>query len=284
MTGSGTLADPYIISDVNDLQAVENDLTAYYELGNDIDASATSGWNAGAGFVPIGQAPSRFTGSFDGKGFIITDLFINLGGNAALFLVNYGTIQNVGLVDCNITGFSCASIVVWNMPTGTITKCYATGTVTTVGGNAGGFVSSDAGTIQDCYTRCAVVGTGAASWAGGFVESEEGAIDNCYSTGAVSGIYCGGFCNYLFGAGTITDSFWDTETSGQAASDGGTGKTTAQMKTESTFTDAGWDFTTPIWYINSTINDGYPAFIGVARIKGNPIIDQIIYHHVERMD
>ena len=48
MTGSGTQADPYIIHNVSDLQAVENDLDAYYELANDIDASATSGWNAGA--------------------------------------------------------------------------------------------------------------------------------------------------------------------------------------------------------------------------------------------
>jgi len=38
------------------------------------------------------------------------------------------------------------------------------------------------------------------------------------------------------------DSFWDTQTSGQVTSDGGTGKTTAEMQMESTFTDAGWDF------------------------------------------
>ncbi|GAH79562.1 unnamed protein product [marine sediment metagenome] len=35
------------------------------------------------------------------------------------------------------------------------------------------------------------------------------------------------------------------------------------MKTESTFTDAGWDFTTPIWYIGAAFNNGYPAFEGV---------------------
>ena len=56
MTGSGTLLDPYVIYDVNDLQAMENDLAAYYELGQDIDASATVGWNGGLGFKPIGQS------------------------------------------------------------------------------------------------------------------------------------------------------------------------------------------------------------------------------------
>jgi inhibitor of cysteine peptidase len=37
-------------------------------------------------------------------------------------------------------------------------------------------------------------------------------------------------------------SFWDMETSGQTASDGGTGLATAEMQTTSTFLDAGWDF------------------------------------------
>ncbi len=54
----------------------------------------------------------------------------------------------------------------------------------------------------------------------------------------------------------MTDCFWDTQTSGQAASAGGTGKTTAEMQTENTFTDADWDFvdetengTEDIWWI-----------------------------------
>jgi hypothetical protein len=37
---------------------------------------------------------------------------------------------------------------------------------------------------------------------------------------------------------------------------GGTGKTTAEMQTQSTFTDAGWDFTTPVWKICETAD--YP--------------------------
>jgi len=61
MTGSGTLLDPYVIWDVNDVQDMALDLTAYYELGQDIDAAATTGWNWDAGlgifkgFDPIGK-------------------------------------------------------------------------------------------------------------------------------------------------------------------------------------------------------------------------------------
>jgi hypothetical protein len=43
--------------------------------------------------------------------------------------------------------------------------------------------------------------------------------------------------------GTVSDSFWNTEAAGQVASDGGTGKTTAEMKTIATFSDAGWNIT-----------------------------------------
>ena len=57
-------------------------------------------------------------------------------------------------------------------------------------------------------------------------------------------------------SGNILNSFWDIETSGQTISSGGTGLTTAEMQTESTFTDAGWDFvgetangTEDIWWI-----------------------------------
>jgi hypothetical protein len=40
--------------------------------------------------------------------------------------------------------------------------------------------------------------------------------------------------------GNVSNSFWDTETSGQATSDGGIGKTTAEMQDITTFSYAGW--------------------------------------------
>jgi hypothetical protein len=58
-------------------------------------------------------------------------------------------------------------------------------------------------------------------------------------------------------SGGVTNSFWDMQTSGQAVSAGGTGKTTAEMQTAKTFLDAGWDFvaetangTEDVWWIN----------------------------------
>jgi len=67
-------------------------------------------------------------------------------------------------------------------------------------------------------------------------------VSNCYATGSVSGSsIVGGLVGYDY-FGTVTASFWDIDTSGQLTSAGGEGKTTAEMKTLSTFTSAGWDF------------------------------------------
>lgn len=58
--------------------------------------------------------------------------------------------------------------------------------------------------------------------------------------------------------GWVNASFWDTQTSFQTYSSGGSGITTSKMKTRSTFTNAGWDFvgesangTADIWKMNA---------------------------------
>jgi len=105
--------------------------------------------------------------------------------------------------------------------------------------------NNDTGTtVTNSYSTANVSGIGDSYSAGGLVgQIEIGAtVTNSYSTGSVSGLYyVGGLIGYNSGA-TVTASFWDTQTSGQAISAGGTGKTTAEMQTQTTFTDAGWDF------------------------------------------
>jgi hypothetical protein len=73
---------------------------------------------------------------------------------------------------------------------------------------------------------------------------------------------------------TISNSFWDTQTSGTntgigfGSTNGATGKTTAEMKTASTFMNAGWDKT--IWNIGDGINDGYP-YLNWQNPSGTPL-------------
>ena len=73
--GAGTSISPYLISNLNELYWIQSQnktaATVYIELTNDIDASATSTWTNG--WEPIG---GTFQGSFDGKGYTISNLLI----------------------------------------------------------------------------------------------------------------------------------------------------------------------------------------------------------------
>ena len=120
------------------------------------------------------------------------------------------------------------------------------------------------GLIEDSYATGNVVSTG--ENVGGLagrvgLSSTQGIVKNSYSTGEVSGSDLVGGLLGAIGAleagSEVVAGFWDTESSGMAESFGGEGLSTAEMKTESTFTDAGWDFT-EVWAMDSEINDGYP--------------------------
>ena len=69
-------------------------------------------------------------------------------------------------------------------------------------------------------------------------------VTNSYAAGAVVGqSHVGGLVGYQFNVyATVTNSYWDTQVSGQATSDGGTGKTSAELTQAATF--AGWDIST----------------------------------------
>ena len=123
----------------------------------------------------------------------------------------------------------------------TIINCYSTGSVTStgsysaVGGLLGvnGYHEWHSEWVCDEWGNC---------WEEWWVEYYCGWIYKCYSTGKVSGGFDVGGLVGVHRAGEVKDSFWDTETSEQTSSAGGMPKTTAEMKTRSTFTSAGWDF------------------------------------------
>jgi len=77
---------------------------------------------------------------------------------------------------------------------------------------------------------------------GGLVGDNGGEVTHCYSTGTPGGSsQVGGLIGKNL-TGTVTGCFWDTDTSEVGDSDGGTGASTAQMKTAATYLAAGWDF------------------------------------------
>jgi hypothetical protein len=130
----------------------------------------------------------------------------------------------------------------------------------------GGLVGcNQKGTTINSYARGNVL-TGTESGTtrvGGLAGCTElrGIIINSYATGQVSGgTLVGGLVGNLAGqggnAGVVTGSYWDTQSSGTTTSAGGTGKTTEEMKVESTF--VGWDFDGGTWETDPNINESYP--------------------------
>ncbi|MBN1339275.1 MAG: VCBS repeat-containing protein, partial [Bacteroidales bacterium] len=333
-SGSGTTEDPYQVGTLDNLYWITQNSGSWnkhFIQTADIDATATSGWNGGAGFASIGfgSVAHVFQGSYDGRYHTIDGLTINRPDS--LFVGFFGSvganavIKNLGLTSTMITGYDyvgglAGGVVSGNNDTvisncfaeGTVSarsiagglagyitqsllvNCYSGGTVTTTSGSAGGLVGVTyiSAEIHKSYSTANVTGE---TNAGGLVARNENncRIRNCYSTGSVSGydrigglagisktgseiyhsysigfitgtINTGGFLGVNESA-TVTGCFWDTQTSGQSTSAGGTGKPTLAMKTTSNYTYVGWDFayeyangTDDYWVIEAPANNGYP--------------------------
>ncbi|WP_178130912.1 MBG domain-containing protein [Reyranella sp. CPCC 100927] len=158
------------------------------------------------------------------------------------------------------TGQTVGGFVGWNS-NATISQSYATGTVTNTSGTViGGFAGWNAGTIRQAYATGAAAG---GTTVGGFVGLNSGALDQVYSTGAVTGTGgLGGLVGARQPTGTATASYWNTETSGRTASQGGTGRTSAAMQTQAGF--AGFD-----WAVWSAPDTTYrPELFGVSGVVG----------------
>ena len=263
---------------------------AYRPLNNADPTNATATVVANAmglnpGFPPIGDNSSssdatRFTGTLEGNGFTISNLYVNNISSAnfiyaGLFgrLSTDSEIRNLGLLNAYVQGEGTSSssvitggLVGWNN-SGFITNCYITGNVSGTGGGSfvdtGGLVGLNSGTIRNCYATGTVTGTGTGSSSivtGGLVGANIGNITNCYATATVIGKGTGtkstsGLVGDNQGSGVITNCYWDTETSMQTTSaGGGTGRTTAQMK-ELTATSTTWN----VFDWNFGDNTQYPA-------------------------
>ncbi len=341
-SGSGTSGDPYQISSLANLAWMQYrfwEHDDYYNLTADIDASATADWNDGYGFRSIGYAgdhangyPGKFSGTFDGAGYIIDGLYINdlLKSNVGLFgFVNGANIMDFGLTNVSIIGGGSTGSAIGILLNSTASDIYATGNVngtSNVGGLCGNaYVDiDDLGSITDCYadvdvianddysggfigintnchisksyalgdvnstgkyvggfvgkndvrslvTDCFYIGTvtatnqSIATYAGGFVgyNSNSADVSRCYSVADVNstGTDDYGFCGANGCNPGLNSCVWNTDLEplgvGAGFEGDASGKTTAEMKTEKTYTNMDWDFD-DTWSISSDINNGFP--------------------------
>jgi hypothetical protein len=154
----------------------------------------------------------------------------------------------------NVTGNENVAGITGYM-SGSITKCFSSGNI--IGNNyVGGLTSYNTSynVTSNCYSTANVTGI---DYVGGLIGNNYSNVNNCYSKGTVnsSGSIFGGLIGFK-DEGTITNSFWDTQTSGLLTSDGGIGKITSDMQNITTYTNDNWNFNT-IWKGLSCSN-GYP--------------------------
>ena len=294
----------------------DNSITNCYSSGSVSGTSEVGGlvgWNENSSITDCHSSGDVFgdsnVGGLVGHNLIsspITNCYTNvnierhLNCNYAGGLIGFNDSSTI--TDCYSLGYVWGNnylggLVGYNVTDSPITNCYSSGLL--VWGNdhnLGGLVGYNANncTITNCYSKCAVYvePTGADRIGGLIGENSSSSIIKCYSSGYIDNE--AGDSSGLIGdnsASTINSSFWDIEASGHSFSDGGTGKTTAEMKNVRTFTDVAWsaglsspwDFVDnpyddiandDYWDIDVSINDGYPylSWLFVPDVPQNVII------------
>jgi len=155
-----------------------------------------------------------------------------------------GSVTATGTVNNHVGG-----LVGFNFHYSTVSNSYATGSVHGTGDLVGGLVgyNYNSSNISNSYATGSVTGD---DYVGGLVGYNYDTVSDSYATGSVTGNNnVGGLVGYNI-VGSITNSFWDKETTEQTTSAGSSaafGKTTEDMKKEATYEN--WDFT-GIWWID----------------------------------
>ena len=205
---------------------------------------------------------SYSTGAVSGSGISVGGLVGSLRGDLSRRdIVNISGSYATGVVSGES---SYVGGLVGSSYEGSISGSYATGAVTGGGDYVGGLVGSTSSSISASYAMGAVSG---ANDVGGLVGRGRDDIQASYAMGAVSGVFrVGGLAgqarntsnSYAVGrvsgsslvggligdnTGTVTDSYWDTVTSGQSHSGGGQGKTTSELQSPTGYTGiyANWN-------------------------------------------
>jgi hypothetical protein len=293
---------------MNGIGAEPNYWDKHFKLVSDIDLSDYDGQDGRPAFNLIGclLGPNNrkpFTGVFDGNGHTISNFHYASTGRDAVGLFGYvrgfyAEIRNLGLIGPTVDGGAGSYVgsLVGQMEYGSIAGCYVENT-NVVGGHevgglagrgcavsnsystgsvrgqakVGGLVGGNTWKVADCYSTAHVSGNdsigGLVGCPAGGRGDNLGLILNSYSTGRVTGTTAVGG---LIGAtcSNVIGSYWDIETTGQAESAGGIGKTTLEMQTARTFLGWGACEHNGVW----TVDEGrdYPRFSWEGR-PGQPL-------------
>jgi hypothetical protein len=271
-SGSGSLGSPFVVGTAAHLANVRCNLGAAFQLAGDLDLAATPM------IPPLGVPGAPFTGSFDGNQKTITGL-VSYGDTAGLFGATSGaTIADLTLASVVVVAPSFGGPLVGSATSTSVTNARVTsGAVRGYDGSSGGlFGTVTGGTLSRVGSAATVTVAGGSPGGLAGVISGNATVADASATGAVTGLYVGGAFaasvaspasvtrafglgavakgdGFAAGTGSVTSSFFDTDTTGQAASTLGSARSDAAMKTQANY--VGWDFAA-VWQMGGS---GYPA-------------------------
>ena len=168
LTGEGTKEDPYLITDINELNAIRHSMNSTYLIVEDIDASSTKKWDTGKGFAPIGTRSTEattksFKGVIRGNNKTITGLTIHRPERTYTGLFGHtedSKVKNLELISADIIGSHSTGILAGETAGNVeITNLEVTGSVkggNRTGGLIGNFGSS--GEIDNAYSTTKIHG------------------------------------------------------------------------------------------------------------------------------
>ena len=204
-----------------------------FELTTDLDFDTNADgqmseldtyWNDGEGWEPIGPSYDNFfSGSFNGNGHLIRNLYIDRSGYAGLFGVIKGTPTNPAIITqlaitgpiASVTGSSDAGVLAGGTRYTNIDRIFASGMVNarfSAGGLAGSVSNS---TVSNVFSSVNIL-TGRNQ--GGLIGIlKDSTLSNSLATGYVAQGY--GLLRYS-SSNDNSNLYWASDTSGQTTSTG----------------------------------------------------------------
>lgn len=252
--GVGTASDPFKITNCVELQNMQNNLTAYYKLMNNIDCSGSVRWNSGDGFIPVGTEPTPFIGKLNGNKFVISNLIIDDydGDYNGLFgCTNNGfKVYDLGFDRAFIRGRTLNGVLAGRIYGDTVDRVYVknsliiangeysggligdmrnsvdvhdvyfTGNVTSISNYVGGIVGyTEDSRITNAYAIANLSTT--ASHVGGIAGRSAGnfnaeSLKNVFSVSNLylGGSWKGGIVSYIDGGSNVIRAYWDNTSIG----------------------------------------------------------------------
>jgi len=201
------------ISNITQLQFIDNFVTHDYHLLNDINATETISWNGGDGFEPIGTSVlNPYSGTFDMMGYTISDITIDrqTEDRVAMFSRLSGTVKNGTVSGAYIQGKQWTACIA-SVLSGTVENINTVdGVVLGYGVFTGGITAQPAAgaMIYQCYNSNTIGSSH--SYVGGIVGSmSEGTIDQCVNKGNITGTstFVGGITGALVNSAEMIDTY-----------------------------------------------------------------------------